>query len=464
MHSVPNLPSPIIGREVELHTLQELVLRDDIRIVTVSGSGGSGKTRLAVELAARMSDDLGARVAFADLTGVRSDACVLPTIASALGIQDAGDRTLIEAIGTVLHGEPVLLVVDNFEHVIDTAVDLAEILSVTDRLKLLVTSRQPLRLRWEHEFPLQPLAVPDAVEQTSVGAIATSPAVQLLIERIQRCTPTSNSTRTTSRSSPRSPVGWTGCRSRSNWRRPGCGCCSRPTCCADCRADSTCSVARPPTFPLVTARCATISWSHDHLSDEEQRVFRRMGVFAGGAGIRRARTRCARATTCPRTGCSSWSRAWSTSRLRGEHRGRLGGHRRGRTPPVHGSTMLETIREVRGRAAGRRRRERGDVGPSPAVAPRARRTCVETGFWTSDMRRWLSEVEREQDNLRSALDHAAGAGDPVLGLRLGASVWPFWDVRGQYREGERRLRELLGRAGRAVDRTGSSAEHLHRAG
>ena len=432
----PNPPSPIVGRALELAALEELLDPADTRLVTITGPGGSGKTRLAIELASRLATTRGRRVAYADLTSVRSASLALPTMAAALGVQDAGGRTLVEAITTVLKDQQVLLVVDNFEHVIETAGELAQLLAVTESLQLLVTSRQPLRLRWERELPLHPLAVPDAEEQTSIDAVATSPAVQLLVERIQRVHPgflldeaTVDAVSEIVRRLDGLPLALELAAARMRLLQP---------------ADLLRRLSRPldvleassPDRPErhQTLR-TTISWSHDHLDDDERRVFRRLGVFAGGAGIEAVEAICA---------CDDLDRGRVLEVVEGlvdkslvvalEH-------------PSTGSrvTMLETIREfaveqllAAGEVEGTWDRH---LAYHCDLAERAW-----TGFWTSEMPAWLRQIEREQDNLRTALDHATGAGDPILGLRLGASLWPFWDVRGQYREGERRLRELLERA------------------
>ena len=120
---------------------------------------------------------------------MRSSSLVLPTIARALGVHDLGDSSLIDAIATVMHDRATLIVIDNFEHVIDAAGDLSDILSVTADVKMLVTSRQPLRLRWEQEYPLFPLAVPDPEGPASLDAVGTSPSVELLLERARRVQP-----------------------------------------------------------------------------------------------------------------------------------------------------------------------------------------------------------------------------------------------------------------------------------
>lgn len=431
VHDVPRPPTPMIGREPEIATITDLLSREDTRLVTICGSGGSGKTRLAVELATLARDELGWRVAYADLTGLRSSSLVMPTIAGALGIQDAGDRTLVEAIASVIDGTRVLLVVDNFEHVIDTAPDIAEVLAATTCLKILVTSRQALRLRWEHEFPLHPLPVPDPQQQSTPDAVGASPAVDLLVERVQRVRPGFRLDETNfeavaeiARRLDGLPLALELAAARM--RLLG------PKELLD-RLERRLDALGGPTADLPdrhrTLR-ATIHWSHDHLSDEEQRVFRRLGVFAGGATYEAVEAVCTGDDVAPYSLLDIVESLVDKSLL---------------TTSTEGPTrvgMLETIREFAVE-------QLVEAGEAEATWDRHLRWFTRVaesawdGFWSNRMADFLADVERELDNLRSALDHASGAGDPLLGLRLGASLWPFWDVRGMYREGERRLRELL---------------------
>ena len=187
--ALPLAASALIGRDFEVRAVLSLLDRDDVRLVTLTGPGGSGKTRLALELAQITREQRGQQVCFVDLTGLRSSDLVLSSIAAGLGVRDAGDRSIIDAIGMVLADASRLLVIDNFEHVMPAAAQLADILAVTHRVKILVTSRQPLHLRWEQEYPLSPLDLPDSDEHLGVDAVATASAVQLFVDRARRVRP-----------------------------------------------------------------------------------------------------------------------------------------------------------------------------------------------------------------------------------------------------------------------------------
>ena len=434
---LPQPPSAIIGRDLELATLDELVCDSEARLVTITGSGGSGKTRLAIEVARRCRDQGNQRVVWVDLTGLRVPGLVLPTIAASVGIKDAGDRSLVDAIATVLAGEQVLLVIDNFEHVVAAANDLADVLAATDGVRMLVTSRQALRLRWEQEFPLLPLAVPDPDEQATLDAVAASPAVDLLVERVRRVRPRFRLDEANVatiaeivRRLDGLPLALELAAARMRVQQPA-DLLSR----LEHRLDSL-SGSSPDLPERHRTMRSTIAWSHDHLEPDEKAVFRRLGVFAGGASIEAAEHVCSADDVDPLRVLdiieSLVDRSLVVSSLDAD----------GATSDHVRFTVLATIREYAVE-------QLVEAGEAEATWDRHLQYHVGLaeqawhGFWTSEMPDWLALLDSEHDNLRTAMDHAAGAGDPLLGCKIAAAMWPYWDVGGQYREGERRLSELL---------------------
>ena len=431
---LPHAPSPLLGRDLEVRALVELLTRGDGRMVTITGPGGSGKTRLAVELCEILQDQHGQRVCFIDLTGLRSADLVLPTIASELGIREGGERSLIDAIGLVLADTSRVLVIDNFEHVMDAAAHVAAILSVTTSVKVLVTSRQALHLRWEQEYPLLPLQVPDADEHQAVDAVATVASVELLVDRARRVRQdfalTSDNSAELAEIARRLdglPLALELAAARLRILSPR-ELLSRLEHRLDTLAGSTAD--RPGRHRTLRE---AISWSHDLLSTGEQALFRRMGVFAGGASLEAVETVC----------CGNGVEMVDVLDL-------VGGLVDkslvvSAADPATGEMrfhLLETIREYA-------MEELVSVGEAEATFDRhlewatalAERGWIE--IWTSNMRAWLDLLDREHDNLRLALDHASGAGDVMLGLRTAHCLWPLWDIRGHYREGHRRLTGLL---------------------
>jgi len=148
--ALPAQPTPLVGRQQETQRVRDLLLSRDVRLVTLIGPGGSGKTRLALAVAEALAPTLADGAVFIDLTSARAATEVVPSIARGLGMRDLGSRVRLDHVSPLLVESDLLLVLDNFEHVLGAAPQIAELLSECARLKVLVTSRAPLRVRWEH--------------------------------------------------------------------------------------------------------------------------------------------------------------------------------------------------------------------------------------------------------------------------------------------------------------------------
>ena len=189
---LPMPPTAIIGRDAELAAVLGLLRGPDVRLVTVVGAGGIGKTRLALAAATAMTDELDA-VWFVDLAPVTDPALVPATVAAALRVRSEGSQPVLEAVADRLHGLDALLVLDNVEHLLPAAQDVARLLAAAPTVNVLVTSRIALRLRGEREFPLSPLATPAREAEDGgtvrVAEIAASPAVRLFVARAQEVRP-----------------------------------------------------------------------------------------------------------------------------------------------------------------------------------------------------------------------------------------------------------------------------------
>ena len=183
-----------MGRANELASARNRLARSDVRLLTLIGPGGSGKTRLAIELAAAVreagaADPIADEVTFVDLTPIGDPSLVAAAIAERLGIQEEGGQPLAAALMRLLCLGRRLVVLDNCEHVLDAAPLINDLLTACDGLKVLATSREPLRLRWEHLLPVPPLAVPDPARLHTPEALADSPAVALFVQRAQAVRP-----------------------------------------------------------------------------------------------------------------------------------------------------------------------------------------------------------------------------------------------------------------------------------
>ncbi len=182
----PPLPAPptsFVGRAGEAAAVVALLARDDVRLVTLTGPGGVGKTRLALRAAHELAAGFADGAAFIDLTPLTEPDLVAPTVATALGVRAAGDRPIAERLVEALRDRDLLLVLDNFEQVVEAAPLVAGLLAACPRLTALVTSREPLRLSAEHVFSVPPLGVPEADAGAMVDATAHSDAFRLFVER-----------------------------------------------------------------------------------------------------------------------------------------------------------------------------------------------------------------------------------------------------------------------------------------
>ena len=187
-HNLPVQPTPLVGREREVAALRELLQREDARLVTLTGPGGTGKTRLGLQVAADLLDYFEDGVFFVALAAISDPALVASAIAQTLGLREAGARPITDALAVHLRERHLLLVLDNFEQVLPAATLVADLLGACRGLKVLVTSRAALRLRGEHEFPVPPLALPEPGRRPAQELSAYA-AVALFVQRATEVRP-----------------------------------------------------------------------------------------------------------------------------------------------------------------------------------------------------------------------------------------------------------------------------------
>ena len=418
--NLPVQPTPLIGREVELAAVAELVSRGDVRLVTLTGPGGCGKTRLALQAAAELVEEFPHGVYFVALEPIADIALVLPTIAQTVGLRESGGASLADRLKDLLADKRLLLVLDNVEQLVDAAPELAKLLATAPELKLLVTSRTPLNLSGEHDFSVPSLSLPDLAHLPELASISQYEAVALFVDRARAV---KADFAVTSANAPAVaemcvrldglPLAIELAASRAKLLSP-------QALLARLEQRFDLLVGGPRDMPArqQTLR-ATIDWSYGLLGRDEQTLLARLAVFVGGSTLEAVEA------VCGGEGLLTGLTTLIDSNLLRQEEQSDGEPR---------FTMLESIRaysldllEASGEAEDVRRRHANHF---VAVAGR-----IEDDVRTKPDVDWLA-LEREHDNFRAALNWLAAHDEHEALVQLTAGLVPFWERRGYAAEGK----------------------------
>ena len=287
MMSIPMSLVSLVGREQEIVTLRLLLHRPDVRLVTITGPGGVGKTSLALQIAHDVGDAFHDGVFFISLAPISDPTLIIPTIARFLSLPESPNRLLLESLKDFLRDKRALLLLDNLEQIISAAPVLTELLEACAELRMLTTSREALRLRGEHEFPLSSLRLPD---QSSIEILSSSPSIALFVQRVQAIQPDFRLTEDNASDIAEICARLDGLPLAIELAAARIKLLSPKTMLARLQASSLqllTSGARDLPARQQTLR-NTVQWSYDLLNAEEQRVFRWLSIFVGGCTLEAA--------------------------------------------------------------------------------------------------------------------------------------------------------------------------------
>jgi len=408
----PALPEPItalIGRERELHELRALVLHADVRLVTLVGAGGSGKTRLARAFGSQSRSLFANGVAIAELSALREPTLVLPTIAQAFGVGEQPGESLAQTLAAWVEGRELLLVVDNFEQVAEAGPELVHLVEAAPRLTVVVTSRRVLHLSGEHVFPVEPLQETDAATLFVARSLALDPRSTVYAD--------DPDVREICRRLDGLPLPIELAAARTRTLTPS-------QVLARLGQRLTLLTGGPHDLPARQQTLRdTLDWSVALLSAPERTLLARLSVFPSDMSIEAA-------VAVAGGDLDTFARLVDDSMLQ-----------RYSATELPRFTMLETVREYALELLGTERERVSD-----AHARYFLELAEVADLRGPEQRRWLDVLDQERDNLRFALDHAHSNGDAELELRLVVALWRFWWVRGHLAEGRSRLETALARA------------------
>jgi predicted ATPase len=440
--NLPRQRTAFVGRDKEVAAVKDILLRRDVPLVTVTGPGGAGKTRLSLKVAEEMVDQFPAGVHFVPLSAVTDPGLVISLISQTLGVKESGGQPPLEALKERLRqlSKPMLLLLDNFEHLISAAPMVADLMSIEPSLKILISSREPLHVYGEHEFPVPPLALPDSRSLPPPEVLPEYSALALFVQRAAAVKPNFKLTQDNAAAVTEICVRLDGlplaielAAARIKFLPP-----------SDLlkRLASSLQLLTGGSKDLParqqTLRGA-IDWSYDLLNASEQKLFRRLSVFVGGCTLEEIEAVSDTRSDLGLDLLDGMASMVDKSLVQQSEQGQ-------KEPRF---VMLETIRDY---ALGKLAASGEDATTRRAHAA----YCVvlaEEGAGSAtdaESNEWLDRFEIEHDNFRAALDWLTENEDADWGLRLGIALFRFWEMKEYLAEGRDRLGKLLKLGGAAA--------------
>ena len=433
----PSSLTPFLGRETEVARIADLLQQPGIRLLTLTGAGGIGKTRLALQVGERLASSFQDGVVFVDLAPLHDPSLVLPGIATALGLREVAGRSLAEIVAEFSRERQVLLLLDNFEHLLEAAPLVADLVAAAPEVKVLVTSRSRLRLRGEHEYLVPALRLPSASQRHDLAALAANEAMALFVSRAQAV---EHDFALTEENAPAIleictrldglplPIELAAARVRL---LPPPALLQR----LERRLPLLSGGPRDAPARQRTLRDA-IQWSYDLLAPDEQRLFRQLGIFAGGWTIDAA----AAVSQCG-GGVAVFDGLASLV-----DKSLVLRHDNADEPRF---AILETIREF----AVDRLWAEDDQGAAIAQAHAGYFLSLAedafAGLVGAEQQTWLARLDAEDANIRAALAWSVDHGPAESAARSARALWRYWSARGRLVEGRTWLERVLALPGLA---------------
>ncbi len=426
----PATQSQLISREADQRQIEQLVLDGRSRLVSLVGPPGSGKTRLAVMVGESLATAFPDGAVFVDLSVLREAELVPSAVASAIGLREPTDRDVAQRVFAWIGRRKLLLVLDNFEHLLSAGRFVADLLAASAELRVLTTTREALRISGEQRYSVGPLAVPTAAQETDVEQLGQVPAVALFCVRSgavnsgwQLNLEDAHAVAEICRRLDGLPLA---IELAAAWAAV-----LTPRAILS-RLDECLNVQQPAAPDLPDRHrtlSASIAWSYDLLSPEERALFDRLGVFVDGwdqqAGAAAGELESKEAFRLLASLAEKHLITVAAAVTDGEPRFGL-------LDTLHAFALSRLDQQSEDETRERHARH------FLALAERAERALI-----GPDQRTWLDRLERELGNFRAALRWAVDRGDSALALRLAAALWFFWDMRGHLREGQQWLDAAL---------------------